>query len=68
MRTLTQENVGRFQLEEISEGQQLIMRNLRRNALEEPARAVRETVVPVGANEGIDSTVTPPLQETASRS
>ncbi len=30
VRTLTQEHMGRFQLEEISEGQQLILRNLRR--------------------------------------
>jgi hypothetical protein len=70
MRTQTQENIGRFQLEEISEGQQLILRNLRRDALEGPARAVPEVVTPVSANEGIGGTVAPSqrsLRETAAR-
>jgi hypothetical protein len=65
LRRVRQENVGRFQLEEISEGQQFILQNLRRNALEGPARVVQETVVPVVANESIVGTATLPLQETA---
>jgi hypothetical protein len=67
MRTQTREGIGRFQLEGISEGQQLILRNLRRNALDEPVRSVPEEVAPVVANEGIGGTVAPPLQETAAR-
>jgi hypothetical protein len=65
MRTMHRDHMSRFQLEEISEGQQLIMRNLRRNALDEAARIVQEAVVPVGANESIVGTAALPLQETA---
>jgi hypothetical protein len=67
MRTQSQENMGRFQLEEISEGQQFIMRNLRRNALEGPERSVSEDVAPVAANECNGSTIAPPPLETAAR-
>ena len=56
-----------FPLEEISEGQQFILQNFRRNALEGPSRVVREAVVPVGTDEGIGSTMTPPSTETATR-
>jgi hypothetical protein len=67
MRTQTLENTGRFQLEEISEGQQFILRNLRRNALEEPERSGPEDVAPVAVNEGNGSTVAPPPLETSAR-
>jgi hypothetical protein len=60
------ENMSNFQLTEISEGQKFILRSLRGQATgERPSRCVQEAVVPVAANEGMDSTVTPPLQETA---
>jgi hypothetical protein len=59
MRAQTQEHICRFQLEGISEGQQLILNNLRRNALEGPARAVPEVATPALANEGIGGTVAP---------
>ncbi len=67
LRTIHQEHMSRFQLEEISEGQQFVLRNLRRNALEGPARIGQEAVVPVVANEGTVGTATLPLQETAAR-
>ena len=65
MRTQTQENMGKFQLEERNEGQQFILRNLRRNTLEGPERSVPEDVAPGAANEGNGSTVAPPPLETA---
>jgi hypothetical protein len=68
LRTMRQENMSNFQLTEISEGQQFILRSLCGQATgERPSRVVQEAVVPVVANEGIDSTATPPLQETAAR-
>jgi hypothetical protein len=67
VRAQTQENMGRFQLEEIREGQQVILNNLRRNALEGPARPVPEVVTPTLANEGIGGTVAPSHRLTRER-
>jgi hypothetical protein len=67
MRAQTQEHIGRYQLEGISEGQQTILNNLRRNAQERPAYAVPEVATPALANEGIGGMVAPSHRLTRER-